>query len=477
MTNWSYTVRIWSIRKRPYRKPYQLRWQVGTQPFSESFLTLGLAESRRAQFITASREGEPWDVDSGLPKSMVQRAKDISWYQHARNYVEMKWDHSPASTRRNLAEAMATVTLALVKDTNGMADHKAVRRALYTWGFNVHRWKEEPPADVASMLAWIERKSVPTSQLADRMLVRRTLDACARRLDGATSSGAVIARKRAIFHQAVGYAVEAELLSENPVSTIKWKAPEKVDEEVDPEAVPNPEQAAGLLAAVRRQGQRGEHLQAFFGCIYYAAARPGEVVGLRLKDCDLPEQGWGLLRLSESRARSGRAWTDSGEAHDRRGLKHRPRKTVRRVPIPPELVAMLRRHVDAYGVADDGRLFRTARGGMVQESGYGAVWALARESFLTREAERMREESQQAYLAWVGDEQKLAKRAYDLRAAGVSAWLSAGVEPQLVAQRAGHSVAVLFRVYAKFLKGGDDAANAKISARLNQHGAGGPASP
>ncbi|MFB6962285.1 hypothetical protein ACFCYB_36235 [Streptomyces sp. NPDC056309] len=52
--------------------------------------------------------------------------------------------------------------------------------------------------------------------------------------------------------------------------------------------------------------------------------------------------------------------------------------------------------------------------------------------------------------------------------AAVSTWLSSGVEPQLVAQRAGHSVAVLFRVYSKFLKGGDEAANAKISARLEQ---------
>ncbi|EPH42240.1 hypothetical protein STRAU_4698 [Streptomyces aurantiacus JA 4570] len=39
-----------------------------------------------------------------------------------------------------------------------------------------------------------------------------------------------------------------------------------------------------------------------------------------------------------------------------------------------------------------------------------------------------------------------------------------------MAKRAGHSIAVLFRVYAKFLSGGDEAANAKIAARLGQHG-------
>ncbi|TQE34621.1 tyrosine-type recombinase/integrase [Streptomyces ipomoeae] len=451
MTEWSYTVRIWAIRNRPYRKPYQLRWQVGTRPHSESFLTSGLAESRRAQLITATREGEPFDVETGLPKSMVQKRKDIPWYQHARNYIEMKWDHAPATTRKNLAEAMATVTPIIVKDTKGMANHRLVRRALYSWAFNVNRWDKEPPPEVKEVLSWFERKSLPVSALSEKMLVRKALNACTKRMDGKTSSGSVIARKRAIFHQALGYAVDAEMLTENPMHGLQWKAPEKVEEEVDPECVPDPEMAERLLAAVRAQGARGRHLEAFFGCILYSASRPGETVGLLVRDVHLPRRGWGKITLRESRPRAGRPWTDSGEAHDKKGLKHRSRKAVRVVPIPPRLVALLRWHITVHGVAPDGRLFRTARGGMVQESGYGEVWANARQEVLTPQECAT----------------KLAKRPYDLRHTAVSTWLSAGVEPQIVAARAGHSVAVLFRVYAKFLRGGDDAANAKISARLD----------
>ncbi|WP_369205194.1 hypothetical protein [Streptomyces sp. PU-14G] len=76
-------------------------------------------------------------MDSGLPKSLVTKTRDISWYEHARNYIEMKWTDSPASTRRTLAEAMAmaTVTPALVKDTKGMPDARTVRTALYSWAF------------------------------------------------------------------------------------------------------------------------------------------------------------------------------------------------------------------------------------------------------------------------------------------------------------------------------------------------------
>ncbi|TQJ89305.1 tyrosine-type recombinase/integrase [Streptomyces sp. SLBN-31] len=451
MTEWTYDVKIWAIRKRDStRKPYQVRWGTGTRPHSESFKTSGLAESRRAQLMTAARKGEPFDVESGLPQSLLTKERDISWYEHARNYIAMKWDHSPASTRRTLAEAMATVTPALVKNTKGMPEPRVVRTALYSWAFNKNRWKEDPPDEVVKVLAWFEAKSLPTSALADRMQVRAALEALTKKLDGKTAAASVIRRKRAIFHNALGYAVDAELLTENPLPRVQWKAPEQVEEEVDPACVPDPAQAAKLLAAVRAQSPRGRRLMPFFGCMYYAAARPAEVIGLRLQDCDLPRRGWGKLRLRETRPRSGSAWTDSGEAHDKRGLKHRPRKAVREVPIPPELVALLRWHVMAYGTAPDGRLFRTQRGGLIQDTGYGEVWAEARTRALTP-AQRG---------------SALAKRPYDLRHAAVSTWLSSGVEPQLVAKRAGHSVAVLFRVYAKFLSDGDEAANAKISARL-----------
>ncbi|WP_240677370.1 tyrosine-type recombinase/integrase [Actinacidiphila soli] len=214
----------------------------------------------------------------------------------------------------------------------------------------------------------------------------------------------------------------------------------------------NPRQARKLLDAVREESQRGAHLQAFFGCLYHAGLRPGEAVWLRRSNCELPLKGWGVLNLDGSRPRVGSAWTDSGKAHDERGLKWRPRKDVRHVPIPPPFVAMLRAHIEAYGTAPDGRLFQTSRGGLVQESGYGEVWQRARKKALTPE--------QQA--------SPMAGRPYGLRHACVSLWLNSGVDPVEVAKRAGHSVAVLLRVYAKCLDGTASLANARIEKALKQ---------
>ena len=61
---------------------------------------------------------------------------------------------------------------------------------------------------------------------------------------------------------------------------------------------------------------------------------------------------------------TGRDWTDDGEVHELSRPKGGPRNAIRRVPVPPVLVAMLREHVQEHGTGPDGRLFQTYRGGI-----------------------------------------------------------------------------------------------------------------
>jgi hypothetical protein len=65
-------------------------------------------------------------------------------------------------------------------------------------------------------------------------------------------------------------------------------------------------------------------------------------VALKAIDCELPEKGWGRLILAESMPVATKKFTDSGERHDKRGLKQRDPNAVRIVPIPPRLLAYLR---------------------------------------------------------------------------------------------------------------------------------------
>lgn len=62
----------------------------------------------------------------------------------------------------------------------------------------------------------------------------------------------------------------------------------------------------------------------------------------------------------------------------------------------------------------------------------------------------------------------LACRPYDLRHAGASFWPSSGVDAVESARRAGHSIAVPHKVYAKVLDQTRERANSRIDAALRE---------
>jgi len=102
-------------------------------------------------------------------------------------------------------------------------------------------------------------------------------------LTGRAAAGSTQRRKRSVFYNALGYAVEQGHLASNPVDRIQWTTP-AFAASVDRRVVVSPAQARSLLAAVRALSERGQHLEAFFACLYYAALRPSEAVMLREAD-------------------------------------------------------------------------------------------------------------------------------------------------------------------------------------------------
>lgn len=303
----TFDVKIWSIRKRPNRAAaYQLRWRVGPQPFSKSYTLKAQADGRRSELMTALRNREQFCTETGLPSSEVLAAQSPTWYTHAREYAAMKWPTASAKHRASIAEALATVTPRLVKDNRGAPASRILRAALYAWAFRLVRDQdgelvaridtEDAPADIRAALDWVSRKSVDITALNTPAVVRSALDALALKMDGTAAADNTVKRKVPVFSNCLRYAVELERLPSLPLGKVDWTAPE-TDDEIDFRYVPGPALARKLSDAVGKQGKRGRHLKAFFGCIYYAATRPGEAVGLRASDFTLPEEGWGQVVL------------------------------------------------------------------------------------------------------------------------------------------------------------------------------------
>jgi integrase len=458
----SYDVRVYHIlaNRNQRRTSHTVRWQVAGGRHRRTFATMALAESFRSKLIVAQREGVAFDETTGLPEPMARELNSRSWYEHAVAFVDMKWPRASGNHRKSIAESLATVTPALLATDRGRPADRDLRAALYGWAFNrARREAGPPPAQLANAVGWVRSNTVRLPVLVqDASRVRAALDALATLTDGRPAAANTVARKRAVFYGALQYAVELRMLERNPVDHIAWKAPESDGGVIDRKVVVNPDQARTLLAAVC--GLMPE-LEAFFGCLYYAALRPEEALHLAADEYERPSRpgGWGWLHLTGATAASG-GWGDGPGSREERGLKHRARGATRPVPAAPPLCDLLDAHLTRFSTGPGGRLFvlrRTATGrlipgqpGPVSGNTYAAVWRRARQTALTPAQQRS----------------PLARRPYDLRHAAVSTWLNAGVAAPQVAEWAGHSVHVLLKVYAKCIDGQEEAARRRIENAL-----------
>ena len=430
-------------------------WEVAKKRFRETFDNHTLADSFRSDLVAAARRGEAFDTVEGRPVSMMRAANAMSWHDFAVKYVDMKWPRAAAKSRAGNADALATVTAVMLNpNSRGQPADRVLRRALTGWVLNRKRRDESKPQAIEQAVRWVAGNTLPVSRLEDPALLRQVLETLSLKLDGTQAAAKTVMRKRAVFYNALDYAVELKLLPANHLSKVKWTAPKTV-RAIDKRVVINPRQAKELLAAVAAQKVEGQPrrssgptLKAFFAVCYFAGLRPEEAAMLSRADLHLPENGWGELLLSMAAPIAGAAWTDS--RRDRRQLKQRAKGEVRTVPSPPPLTALLHEHLAQFGTAGDGRLFRNLTGGELAESTIARVWDKARKAALTPEE--------------YGS--PLGRRPYDLRHACVSTWLAGGVPSTQCAEWAGHSVAVLHQIYAKVISGLEGAAHERIERAL-----------
>ncbi|MEU7004852.1 tyrosine-type recombinase/integrase [Nonomuraea sp. NPDC046570] len=274
-------------------------------------------------------------------------------------------------------------------------------------------------------------------------LTRGLLARISQTKDGKPAAANTANRKRMVLNNTMEYACEIGALSANPLKAVKWTNPRTLTT-VDPRVVINTEQAQRFLSAVEAHSGRGKRMKAFFGCMYYAALCPEEVVDLRVRTLTLPEtpEEWGVMLLTNAEPRSGSRWTNNGLPRERRGLKRRAESNTRPVPIHPTLVTLLRTHLEEHGTGADGRVFVGPRGGLMTDRAYLKVFHDARGKAFTDEEAAS----------------PLMDVPYALRHAAVSTWLNAGVPAPQVAEWAGHSVDVLLRVYTKCVHGQDQEA-------------------
>jgi hypothetical protein len=294
---------------------------------------------------------------------MLRAQADVSLLEHAREYMAVAWNDVAAKGRVSIIETLSRVIPVVTRDLAAEPDADVLRLALRRY-LNQGRHVLPLDSDQEQALAWLEKASRPISALKDESVVCDILDALATNLDGTRSAPEYFSRRRRALHRVLAYAIRKKRLDRNPVSIANlpesWTAPDSAEDAVDPRCVGTPSLIASMLVTCSYLGRnQGPRFVAFYGCMYYAMMRPSEVAALTKEGCYLPERGWGHLDFADASPAAGKAYTDDGQVHEDRGLKgrnkgrpntsSRGRRATRHVPIPPELVELLRDHIHRFG--------------------------------------------------------------------------------------------------------------------------------
>ena len=256
----SYDVRFWDTKKIATTPAAAGTGSGGPSTGSEhckSFKTKPLADGFLDGLKDAARDRRPFSPRTGLPAAETTEGEMVTWYEHARSYAEAKWPSLAPVSRRSVAEALVTVTIALTAKEKGAPEPQGAAAGAVRLGVQPRHPRDRPAARRSPLaLGWADRASLPVAALDDPATVRLALGACAKTLAGKPAAGSTQRRKRSVFYNALGYAVEHGHLASNPVDRIQWTTP-AVAASVDRRVVVSPAQARNLLAAVRGLSRPG----------------------------------------------------------------------------------------------------------------------------------------------------------------------------------------------------------------------------
>jgi integrase len=300
---------------------------------------------------------------------------------------------------------------------------------------------------------WFSKWSLPIRQITDRHL--RDLLAWIRdeAPDGTRrpAAPATLNRARGALRAAFTQARKQRLIDWDPWDAVPVE-PTPDHEKVDPDLVMDPAEIwllADECGRTKARHRAKARYRAFVLLQGVCGLRPGEAIELRRRDLNLIE-GAAHVTVRGSYTSIPSRFLAEGEGR-RRPLKGRGPKATRTVPVPTQLVVVLRWHLDVFvSSRADSVVFTSANGGRIHPSNFRRdVWYPAR--------------------AAVFDETSPLRqvRVHDLRHSAITTWLNAGVPLKTAQLWSGHkSVSVLLNTYLGVMKGDEAAARQRLEAAI-----------
>lgn len=423
-------VAVFSVQRRSgerNKRPWIVRWSLIGRQRSRAFRTKAEAERYRSALLVAQQSGEAFDEHTGEPVSWQPLANEMQAHEWARRWLAEQWPEWAPRTRVSAVEALTRLVPLLVLPTAPEAP-PSLRAHLGAWLRPEGALRDEESA------RWLDRWCLQLGQL-NRQVLASVDQRIAVRDDGAPLAPSTAGRYRKVSRSCVRRAVELGVLEVDPWPPApRGRAQRKsahTTRSVAIRSLPDPETMVTVIEAIATNQPASRTYQVMTAVAYYSGLRPSEVVMLRARALHLPARGWGRIDVTEADV----SFDVSGE----------PKTGPRSVPIPRQLVDLLRAWVDEHGNHPEDLLFRTRTGRRPTSSN----WARALKRALAK----------------VGHP---PMRIYDCRHAAATTWLRAGVPLGEVAKRMGHSVETLVSTYVGAIDGDETLANERIQAALGR---------
>jgi integrase len=394
--------------RRGRSRPWYVRWSVnGAERGPKIFATEQEADDYRSRLVLASRDGERWDLQTGLPNSWnATTPMDLASF--CRSYLT---GLGPGTTKpRTVAAEDEALSRFVVAAMPGRAPSAPGNFS------EVGRWLRGE--EVAPKLnAWLTRWSPQISAL-DKCYLAKVHDALLTSCDGKPLATNTLRRRFNNVAKLLDAAVRSSLLDTNELvkpsrATYTARKPKKNNA-----AYPNVTQMLELLSCVESHQPSSRMYRAMTAIGALAGLRPSEVVALEVEDLNLPEEGWGLLRVERARIGLAGFSEDSEEIGE-----PKVELSVRTIPMLPALVRELRLWLEHSGV-ETGPLFRTRNGRIPTQSNWGRCLSLATKRAGTR-----------------------SMTPYDLRRFHGTFLAESGVPYNECARRMGHTLPTFMRYY------------------------------
>lgn len=421
-------VAVFSVQRRSgdrNKRPWIARWSVNGRQRSRAFRTKAEADRYRSALLVAQQSGEVFDEQTGEPVSWEPLADQVQAHEWSRRWLAEQWPEWAPRTRASAVEALSRLVPLLVLPTAPEAP-PTLRSHLAAW------LRPEGSVLDEESARWLDRWCLQLGQL-NRQVLASVDQRIAMRDDGAPLGPATAGRYRKVSRSCVRRAVELGVLDVDPWPPApRGRARRKTartTRSVVIRSLPDPETMATVIEAIANNQPASRTYQVMTAVAYYGGLRPSEVVMLRARALHLPARGWGRIDVTEADV----SFDESGK----------PKTGPRSVPIPRQLVDLLRVWVDEHGTGPDDLLFRTRTGRRPTSSNWSRALQRA--------------------LAKVG---RPPMRIYDCRHAAATTWLRAGVPLGEVAKRMGHSVETLVSTYVGALDGDESLANDRIDEVL-----------